>query len=111
MIGKRVLEEKYITSSEAKEILSSTLKNRKEPSYEQKTASEYLAKFSKFKAAKSRALVDELLKSNPRIKLQMAVKLVDLMPKDEDDVRAVFAKERFTLTKEDVKSILEILSR
>lgn len=111
MIGKRVLEEKYVTSSEAKDILASVLKNREEPNYEQKTAAEYLAKFSKLKAAKSRALVDELLKSNPRIKLQTAVKLVDLMPKDEDDVRAVFAKERFTLTKEDVKGILEILSR
>src|SRR6266700_4129884 len=38
-----------------------------------------------------------------------AVKIVDLMPTHMDDVRAIFAKERFALSKEDAEKVLEIV--
>ncbi len=40
-----------------------------------------------------------------------AVKIVDLMPTHIDDVRAVFAKERFSLPKEDAEKVLEIVAK
>ncbi len=40
-----------------------------------------------------------------------AVKIVDLMPTHMDDVRAIFAKERFALSKEDAEKVLEIVGK
>ena len=49
------------------------------------------------------------MKSNERLKEEVAVKIVDLMPQDETDVRAIFAKERYALTKEEIQGILRII--
>jgi DNA-directed RNA polymerase subunit F len=40
-----------------------------------------------------------------------AVKIIDLLPSTLDDVRAVFAKERFSLSKEDAEKVLEIVAK
>jgi DNA-directed RNA polymerase subunit F len=109
MITKTTLEEKPISSSEAKTILDKLSKNVKELNYEQRIAADYLAKFTGLSTTKSQKLIDGLLDLNPKIKPDRAVKIVDLLPKDEEDVRAIFAKERFTLTKEEIKAILELV--
>jgi len=38
-----------------------------------------------------------------------AMKIADLIPTHADDVRAIFAKERFALSKEDMDHVLEIV--
>jgi len=40
-----------------------------------------------------------------------AVKVADLLPTHADDVRAIFAKERFALSKEDMDRVLEIVTQ
>ena len=40
-----------------------------------------------------------------------AVKIADLLAGHPDDVRAVFAKERFSLSKEDVDRVVEIVGK
>src|SRR5437667_169023 len=40
-----------------------------------------------------------------------AMKIVDLLPTHLDDVRAIFAKERFALSKEDADKVLEIVGK
>lgn len=111
MIGKKVFEERVITSSEAKALLKDSMKNDEEPLYEKKITLEHLTKFAKLKPKEARKLVEELTKSNEKIREDIAVKIVDLMPKDENDVRAIFAKERYALTKEDIEGILRITKR
>ncbi len=109
MITKSVREEKPVTASEAKTILDALSKSKEELNYEQKTSLDYLSKFTSITTKKSQKLVDDLLKSNPKIKPDLAVKIADLLPGDEEDVRAIFAKERFTLTKDEIKAILELI--
>lgn len=109
MIAKELKEEKPVTSSEAKTILDKLSKSVKELNYEQRITAEYLKKFSGLSTTKSKKLVEELLELNQKIKPDLAVKIADLQPKDEEDVRAIFAKERFTLTKEEIKAILELV--
>lgn len=111
MIGKKVYEERVITSSEAAELLKDSMKDEEEQIYEKKIALEHLSKFAKLKPKKARKLVEELKASNEKIREDIAVKIVDLMPKDENDVRAIFAKERYALTKEDIEGILKITKR
>lgn len=109
MIGKKVLEDRPVTSAETKAILEEAVKKGKELNYEQKTTLEHLAKFAKMSSDEARKKVEELMKSNAKIKPEIAVKLVDLLPEDEDDVRAIFAKERFALTKEEIEGILKLI--
>jgi DNA-directed RNA polymerase subunit F len=37
-------------------------------------------------------------------------KIVDLMPETTDDVRAIFAKERFKYTEEEIKQITDLIA-
>jgi DNA-directed RNA polymerase subunit F len=85
------------------------MKGEEEPVYEKKIALEHLSKFAKLGAKEARRLVKELMESNERIREDIAVKIVDLMPQDETDVRAIFAKERYALTKEEIEGILRIV--
>ena len=109
MIGRKAVNEKPVTMGEVAGILSK--KNPETMIYEQKTALDHLQKFAKVKAVDSRKLVDEILKLNEKFKLHHAVKVADLMPEDEGDVKAIFAKERFTLTKEEIKALLDVVAK
>ncbi|MEE8402957.1 MAG: RNA polymerase Rpb4 family protein [Candidatus Hydrothermarchaeaceae archaeon] len=111
MITKAVLEKRPIGISEAKTVLDALSKSDEELNYEQRIVVDYLSKFAKISAKKSQKLIAELLKLNQKIKPELAVKIADLLPADEEDVRAIFAKERFTLTKEEIKAILEVIPK
>lgn len=111
MIGKEILEEKIIPQAEVREILEEILKNEEEPVYEQKVTLDFLRKFVKIGREDAEKAIKELLNLSEKIKPKIAVKLVDLLPSDEDEVRAVFAKERFTLTNDEVGEILKVLDK
>jgi len=38
-------------------------------------------------------------------------KIVDLLPETTDDVRAIFAKERFKYTEEEIKQITDLVDQ
>jgi DNA-directed RNA polymerase subunit F len=111
VIAKSLTEEKPVSNAEAKTVLDKLSKTVKELNYEQRIAVEYLAKFPGLSTTKSKKLVEELLELNQKIKPDLAVKITDLLPEDEEDVRAIFAKERSTLTKEEIKAILELVHK
>ena len=111
MIAKATIEEKPVCTSEAKKILSKLSKEVEELNYEQRITTEYLKKFSGVTMTKAKKLVEGLLELNQKIKPDLAVKIADLQPEDEEDVRAIFAKERFTLTKDEIKAILELVEK
>ncbi len=107
MIGKKVLEERPIIASEARRILEERGK-KGELNYEQKTTLDYLSKFVKLHPQKAREALEELGKLD-KIKPEIGVKIVDTLPKDEEAVRAIFAKERYVLTKEEIGKILKAI--
>ncbi|MFA5416583.1 MAG: RNA polymerase Rpb4 family protein, partial [Methanoregula sp.] len=57
---------------------------------------------------KSRELVNLLLKQE-KMKPEIAYRIANIMPKSRDEVRAIFAKERFTLSPEELDSITELV--
>jgi DNA-directed RNA polymerase subunit F len=121
MIVKEILNESVLTLAEAKETLI-PLKTRGgetkkeegegevEMRYERRKASEHTSKFAKQGAKESRALISELL-GLTKMKEQIAVRIADLMPKSSDEVRAIYAKERFTLTEADIEKILDCVAK
>lgn len=106
MLGKKILEERPVTSAVARQILEQ--RKEEELNYEQRATLDYLTKMIKLKPKKAEEAVEALLKAQ-KIKPEIANKIVDLLPRDEEDVRAIFAKERFVLTKEDIGTILKVI--
>ena len=124
MIVKEILSESVLTLAESKEILTPLRARGKETKkkegeeggeeveirYERRKASEHTAKFAKLSAEDSRALINDLLEL-PKMKELIAVRIADLTPKSPNEVRAIYAKERFTLAEADVESILDCVAK
>lgn len=111
---KEVKEVDFITIAEAKEIMERITKERQERAellFETRRALKHLRTFAKLPAEKAKELVEELMKLPQVPRKDIAVKLVDIMPRIPDEVRIIYAKERFTLTPEQIQEILEIIDR
>jgi DNA-directed RNA polymerase subunit F len=104
------VKEGYVTLSEVKDILESESKGR-ELSTEQKYSLEHSQRFSRNDDKKARKLVAELMSEVEGLNETIAIKMADLMPKDADDIRILFAKERAGAQKKDVEKILAIVEK
>lgn len=104
------MEEKYLTLSEIKAELESEQKEREELLAEQKLALEHAKKFSRLSPANAAKLVKKLM-ANEKVNESLAVKIADLMPNHNDDLQALFAKERTSLTKEEMDQILDVVRK
>ncbi len=101
---------KPVSISEVKNILKKVEKDRKELLYEQKIALEHAHKFAKLSVKKSEGLIKELLKLEFLHEIH-AYKIADILPFNEDDVKTIFAKERITLSENDIKKILDLVEK
>jgi len=108
MIGKKILDRKEVTLREVAEILSST---DEELGFEQAKTLEYAKKMAKLDAEKEKKMIEELMAEIEKIDRAKAVKIVDLLPRTEDEVKEIFAKEIYTLNDEEVKKVLEIVGK
>jgi len=103
-----VIEKKPVSIAKAKDILNKV----KKKNYEQNLAFEYASKFAKVDSKKEEELVEELTQAGiPRIKPRNIIKLLDIMPKTAEELRAVFAKEDLSLSKADTDRVIEILGK
>jgi DNA-directed RNA polymerase subunit F len=112
MIVKKVLNEEALTLSEVKDILEHIKEERetegKELGYELRKAISHAELFSRISAKKSRELVDELSKLE-KMKPEIAIRIADVLPLSNDEVRTIYAKERYTLSEDELKQILEMV--
>ena len=107
---KGIISEEKVTLPEMRSVLlrveSERLAAEKEMSYEFRRSIEHANQLSKTEPEKSRDLVAELIKME-KMKPEIAYRIANIMPKTRDEVRAIFAKERFTLSPEEIDSIIE----
>ena len=101
---------KSVSLAEVKNILKKISKERKDLLYEQKIALEHAERFAKLSAKQTKDLITELLKQD-HVEEIHAYKIADILPLTEDDVKAIFAKERYTPNDKEVKNILEIVKK
>lgn len=99
---------RLVTTAEVKEILHLAISDRDDSINEQKYAREHADRFGKIPGEDSIAMVEELMARVPRAKEHLAFKLADFLPEHPDDVKVVFAKERFSLTEDEIRQIIEI---
>jgi len=113
MIVKRVLQEDLLTLAEVKEILDQIRLKRAEEEelgYELRRAIRHAEFFAKGTAEESRGIVEQLMKLE-KMTPDIAVKIADIRPAAKDELRAIYAKERFTLGEEELNGILDIVFR
>ena len=105
----RVLDIKAVTMAEAKEVLVKREKV-KELGYEQKLAAEHLKKFTKLKPEEAKKFMTELA-AIVRMSDETAVQIANLLPKTSDELRLIFAREKFSLKEDEINRILELVKK
>jgi DNA-directed RNA polymerase subunit F len=114
-IFKEKLDEEYLTTAEAKELLSGVEEERaldedREMRYELARAIEHVNRFATLDVEESRELVEELLELE-KVDEPTAYKIADILPKDRDELRAVYAQERYTLSGDELDDILNVVAK
>src|SRR6266700_3380 len=102
------MEEVFVSLAELKVILDKEKAARSELNPEQQYSLSHASLFARVLADKVPPIMKELMETTMMSPFK-AVKIVDLRPTHMDDVRAIFAKERFALSKEDAEKVLEIV--
>ncbi|AIF69124.1 hypothetical protein PAP_03520 [Palaeococcus pacificus DY20341] len=116
MIGRKKINEKYLTIAEAQVILKKQLEeglkiNPEEPlNYEAKLSLEHTERFSKIEPEKADEAKQKLMEAFEWMDERIATKILDIMPEDYFDIRVIFAKEEYMPTKEEAEKIVEILA-
>ena len=117
MIGKKVIDSEPITISEAREILMQKVKEKvdennevdgRQFTYEQNLTIDYVNKFALLDAEDAKELRGKL---EEYISPRQAVKVVDIMPEDMDDLRLIFTKERGTIETDVLEKILDLIDQ
>lgn len=103
-----------MTLAEVKEALEGIrLKRADEPEelgYELRRAIKHAEIFSEGAATESRNMT-EVLSGLEKMTPEIAIKISDIRPQTKDEIRALYAKERFTLTDEDLDAIIDVVLR
>ncbi len=110
---KAIRSEEKVTLSEVREILAGVEAERigseKEMAYELRRSIEHANTLTKLPPNNSRALAEELLKLE-KMKPDIAFRIANIAPRSRDELRAVYAKEKFSLTGEELDGILELVA-
>jgi DNA-directed RNA polymerase subunit F len=110
---KGIVSEEKVTLPQVREVLlgieSQRIAAEKEMSYEFRRSIEHANQLAKTAPEKSADLVQALIKLE-KMKPEIAYRIANVMPKTRDELRAIYAKERFTLAPEELDTILEIVS-
>ena len=107
---KGIISEERVTLPEMRAVLLGVEAERiaaeKETSYEFRRSIEHANQLAKTTPKKAQDLVEELVKME-KMKPEIAYRIANIMPKTRDEVRAIFAKERYTLSPEELDKIIE----
>jgi len=109
---RRIIDEQPITVPELREILQvieSERRNReKDMSYELRRSIEHVNHISTGTAERSSELVLKLA-GIENVTPTVAYRIADLLPKSREEVRAIFGKDRFAHTTEEIDSIIDLV--
>ncbi|MFB6309871.1 MAG: RNA polymerase Rpb4 family protein [Salinirussus sp.] len=114
-IFKEQVSEEYLTIAETKAILEDIEAERaadeeREMRYELARAIEHVNRFADLSPEEAQEFVAELLELE-KVDDATAHKIVDLKPRDRDELRSIYAQERFTLDGEELDEILDVVRR
>lgn len=109
------LDEEYLTIAEVKEILGELEAQRAhdedhEMRYELARAIDHVNRFALLDTEESRELVAQLREFD-KVNDETAYKIADLLPESRDELRAVYAQERYSLDGDELDEILNVVAK
>ncbi|MFB6104446.1 MAG: RNA polymerase Rpb4 family protein [Halobacteriaceae archaeon] len=113
-IFKEQLDEEYLTIPEAKAALADIEAERvaadRELRYELARAIDHANRFAELDPEESLELVEEL-EALEKVDEKTAYKIADLLPQSRDELRAVYAQERYALDGDELDDILDVVAQ
>ncbi|VVB65482.1 RNA polymerase Rpb4 [Candidatus Gugararchaeum adminiculabundum] len=109
MIGKEMVGQKNATLSESLHILEEREKEG-QLGFEQQATLDYLKKFAKLPKKKADELREELVKIEG-VTEAAACKIVDMLPKTEDQLNAILSSARGKMGEKTAKEVLELVGK
>jgi DNA-directed RNA polymerase subunit F len=114
-IFKEIRDQEHLTLAEAKEILEDIEADRasdedREMQYELARAVDHVNRFAILDPEESREFVDQLSELE-KVDEATAYKIANLRPLDRDELRAIFAQERYSLDGDELDEILDIVKQ
>lgn len=105
----KVINIEPVAMSRAMEVLVKR-ETQGELNYEQKLALEHLKKFTKLSEKDAEKFIKDMssiIKMSPDTLIQIA----NIMPGSADELRMIFAREKFSLKEEEIKNILDVVAK
>jgi len=114
-IFKEKVSEEYLTMAEAKDILQDIERERvadeeREMRYELARAVDHVNRFAVLDVEEADQFVDELVEL-PKVDEATAYKIANLRPRDRDELRALYAQERFSLSGDELDAVLNVVAK
>ncbi|MBN1160168.1 MAG: DNA-directed RNA polymerase subunit F [Candidatus Diapherotrites archaeon] len=109
MIGKKILDKKYVSLPAVMKMLNERL-GENEPSYEQEATLKYVDKFAKISSEAAEKMAKELIDLG-FLDDKEVVKVIDIMPQDYDDINAIVQRRTGVLETSDAQKIIDIVKK
>ena len=114
-IFKEKVDEEFLTMAEAKTILADIEADRaadedREMRYELARAIDHVNRFALLDTEEAEAFVDQLQELE-KVDEATAYKIANLRPLDRDELRSVFAQERYSLSGDELDEILNVVKQ
>lgn len=113
-IFKEKLDEEYLTLAETKAMLADIEAERaadpeREMRYELARAIEHVNHFADLTPEEARAFVEDL-EALEKVDEPTAYKIANLKPANRDELRAVYAQERYSLSGDELDAVLDVVA-
>ena len=105
----KIVKAEPVPMAVAKDVMSKREKLG-ELNYEQKLALEHLKNFTKLNEKDAKKFIEEItaiVKMSPETLMQ----IVNILPKTPDELRMIFAREKFSLKEDEIKQILDVVAK
>lgn len=110
MADEGLHEAEALSIPEVHDLLERERANRGELSYEQKLSLDHAKAFDRLGSREAAEELRAELEELDRVTEKQAIKIVDLLPKDKEELEAVFSEDRREFTEEDADTIISIVS-
>lgn len=105
-----VIEEKPLSLTDINMLIDELKKRDKELNFRSTKVKNYLESFSLIDYKKAKQIEEKLKSLNiTRLKDKYIVKIIDIMPKDNDSLKTIFVNEPIALKQEEIEKILEVI--
>ncbi len=109
---RQKINEEYITSAEVKKLLNDIADERSEQEgelpYELRRSLEHVNETALLEGEEAKNLVNELKKLD-KMDDFVAYKIAEILPETREELRAIYAKERYSLDGDELDEITDII--